>query len=502
MTKIYYQLPSELTNIEGKFKLSFKRKRKDIASLLTELKKGRKLIDIFKSSSIASALFKYLQQNDYIDGNQNLTSIGEQVMLNPLITETEKGTYSIDFSMIELQDGNYSMITNIKRKISDEKRVLTQYQNRLLIRDNQIIVDNDSNEFTTFDSLDLYGEQKPTRVMQSSASKNQVKFDILEKKYMFGDKWLFCGDELYTKIISKVENILASNDLGQFDVIQATLTIKSLKDFTESDLIKGQLSNFTKEGITIENIPIIISDYDQALEYAYLYAYYKLKGNNYLSFMELDEMFQNEILTKDLFNDSIKRQLNSFSYSMNGFGEHLPSDKLKTLAYKLGIMEYLLEIKFQNNEYSKVQSYDELVKLFEREVSVSEVDKVYFILGYPFAKNQRNKIIAAVKSFKMSYKNIAIVQKGNIQTKDSSIETTISNMGIDISENSEIQKLFHDRYILFSLKNGKFVSFLMTCEFGQYFNHDQGTVMGSIIKIDPKDLKKNQFDLLQMVGGK
>jgi len=501
MTKIHYQVPSELTNIEGKFKLTFFRERKDIAGLLTELKNGRKLIDIFRSNSISNALFKNLLEGGYIDNNQNITSKGQLIINHPLIAETEKGTYSIDFSKIALLDGDYSIITNIKRKLSDEKRLLTPYQNRLLIRHNQIIVDNDSNEFTTFDSLDLYGEQRATRVMESSTTKSEVKFDILDKKYKFGDKWLLCGDDLYIKLKSKVEQLILTNDYGHFDLNLVTLTIISLKDFSESDLIKGQLSKFNKDGVTIENIPISIKDENQALEYAYLYAYYKLKGNNYLSFMELDEMFQNEILTKDIFEDSVKRKLASFSYSMNGFRQYLSDDKFKTLAYKLSILEYLLDIKIQNNEFSSAHSYDQLLKLFEQEISSSEVNKVYFVLGYPFVKNQRNKIIEAMNLFKKSYKDIVIVQKGNIQTKDQKIESDVINMGINIVENSDILKSFHDRYILFSLKNGKFVSYLMTCEYGQYFSQDHGTVMGSIIKIDSKELKKDKFDLLQMVRG-
>ncbi len=294
---------------------------------------------------------------------------------------------------------------------------------------------------------------------------------------------------------------MLTNDYGHFDLDLVTLTIKSLKDFSESDLIKGQLSKFNKDGVTIENIPISIKEGNQALEYAYLYAYFKLKGNNYLSFMELDEMFQNEILTRDIFEESVKRKLASFSYSMNGFRQYLSDDKFKTLAYKLSILEYLLDIKIQNNEFSSAQSYDQLLKLFEQEISPSEVNKVYFVLGYPFVKNQRNKIIDAMNSFKKSYKDIVIVQKGNIQTKDQKVESDVTNMGINIVENSDILKSFHDRYILFSLKNGKFVSYLMTCEYGQYFSQDHGTVMGSIIKIDSKELKKDKFDLLQMVRG-
>lgn len=501
MTKIQYQVSSELTNIEGKFKLTFLRHRKDIANLLSELKSGRKLLELFKSEAITSAIFKRLFESGYIDNNQNITSKGEKFLQNPLISETEKGTYSIDISKISLLDGDYSIITNIKRKLSDERRLLTTYQNRLLVRQNQIIVDNEFNEFTSFDALDLYGETKGTRVMESPVQKSDVKFDIIEKKYKFGDKWLSCGDDLYSKIKAKTEFILASNDHGQFDLNRMVLTIKSLKDFNERDLINGVLSKYESKGVLIENIPITIQDLAQAHEYAYLYAYYMLKGNNYLSFMELNEMFQNEILSKDIFESSIKTKLSSFSYSMNGFRQYLSADKFAALSYKLSILEYLLNIKVQNNEFSSARTYDDLVKLFNQEVSLSEVSKVYLVMGYPFVKNQRNKIIDALTSLKKTYKDITIVQKGNIQTKDENIESQVRNMSIQITENNGILKSFHDRYILFLLKNGKFVSFLMTCEYGQFFNQDHGSVMGSIIKIDSKELKKDSYDLLQMVRG-
>lgn len=500
MVKVLYSVESEHVNIEGKFKLSIFRERKDIQSLLKELKNGRKLFDLFNSNSIANTLLKNLINDELIDANQVVTSKGENYIQDPLFKEIEKGTYSIDFNKICLLDGDYSIITNIKRKISDDKRLLTQYNNRFLVKLNQIVLDNEANDITLFDSIDLYGE-RGTRVMESNITKSNVNFNIVDQTYKFGDKWLRCGSDLICKVKEKAKDLLLNNPYGEFDLNSLYLIINSIKDFTEKDLINGRLSSYKQSGLTIENFPIIIKDFNQAVEYAYLYAYYNLKNNNYLSFTELDEMFQNEILAKDIFTEKVKKELATFSYSMNGFRERLDKEKYDKLAYKLGILQYLLDIKIENNEFSRAKNYDQITNLFVHQINPDEVNGLFLVMGYPFVKNPRNKLKDAISSLKSKYKDITIVQKGNNQVKDDKIESDIISMGIKTFEIPEIVKSFHDRYIIFSLKNGTYKSFLVTCEFGQFFNLDSREHFGSIIAIDSKELKKDKTDLLKIIRG-
>jgi hypothetical protein len=501
MLKVTYASNCDLVNIEGKFNLTIQRERNDIRSLLEVLHSEKKLEDLFGSKSIANALFKRLKEWSYVDENQRLTSIGEAAIQNPLIEETEKGTYSIDVNKIALLDGDYWVVTEITRKLSDERRTLQNYISRTVLSGNQCVIDNESRETTLFTKLEPYGEQKPTRVMESQPSTSRLDFDIINQTYKSRDHWLKCGVDLFPKIKDKVLSILSQNEYGVFDLDKRRLTIKSLKDFTEQDLIKGVLSTYSKDGIVIENIPIEITDKKQAIEYAYLYAYYNLANNNYLSFTELDEMFQNEILAKDIYAENLKDQLSTFSYSMSGFQQNLSKDKYDTLSYKLGILQYLLDLKIQNNEFSKVKNYEQLSRLLTKQVAPEEVDKVFLVMGYPFVKNARNRIIEALSALRAKYPNITIVQKGNKQIKDSAIESQVGQMGVDITENDSILKSFHDRYVLFRLHNGTFVSYLVTCEFGQYFSQDNGSNMGSIIKIESKELKKGDTDLIKIIRG-
>ena len=59
-------IPTKKCNIEGKYELSFKRKREDIKQVLLKLKEGNKLNQLFPSP-IASSLHKQFIEKGYID---------------------------------------------------------------------------------------------------------------------------------------------------------------------------------------------------------------------------------------------------------------------------------------------------------------------------------------------------------------------------------------------------------------------------------------------------
>lgn len=499
MAKLQYTIKSEHVNVEGKFKLSISRERNDIKSLLQELKKGKKLIDIFKSKSIANAILKLLQDKNLIDSNQSVTSDGEEMIKSPFFEEEEKGTYSIDFNTI-LLDNYYSIITNIKRKISNERRELSIFKIRDIVKGNQIVLDNSLIEITFFNALDSYGE-KGTRVMSANPIEGNVSFDIIEQTYRFGEKWLKCGTNLINKIKEKAKQELSNNPYGTFNLDEQKLVINNLKDFTEKDLINGKLTQYIHNGIHAQDFSITIKTYQQAEEYAYLYAYYKLKDNEYLSFSELDEMFQNEILTNDIFAANVKKDIATFSYSMDGFKRFLSKEKYDKLSYKLEILKYLLDLKFENNEFSSAKNYKDLTKLFKQQIKPDSVNHVYLIMGYPFVKNNNNpnKMKEAIQNLKTCYEDITIVQKGT-QKKDKIVEKEVLDIGIKTIEKPGIQQAFHDRYIIFALKNNTYITYLVTCEYGQFFNQNNEQ-LGAIIKVDPKELKKGNIDLLKIIRG-
>ena len=84
---------------------------------------------------------------------------------------------------------------------------------------------------------------------------------------------------------------------------------------------------------------------------------------------------------------------------------------------------------------------------------------------------------------------------------DSNIETETEKMGVIIRTNPDIQKSFHDRYIIFKMNDGTFKVFMCTCEIGQFFNPATNETKGYINEIPKLEIVKKAGSLLNMVGG-
>src|SRR5690606_17792163 len=125
--------------------------------------------------------------------------------------------------------------------------------------------------------------------------------------------------------------------------------------------------------------PLCIDNVAMAKQYAYLYMYYRLKDDAIYSFKEMDEIFQNEVLTKNIFTESVKQNhlMLEFQYDYNGFKDNLSADKFNNLSYKLRVLEEFLDLTIVDNEFSRARNYSDIVNKFKTTISGSSVHHLY-----------------------------------------------------------------------------------------------------------------------------
>jgi hypothetical protein len=184
MLKITYAVPSTLINVEGKFNLRIKRERKDLERLLKKLKNGDSLNSLFPSKPVENAVARFLTAQNYIDSQYRLTSAGELVLKNALFLEKETGIYSLDISTFAIRGKKYSMVTNLKRTLSNEKRPFKSIMSYDFSNKNQIIIDNKAHEKVFLEAIEAYQDNQPTRVFESNPKESTVTFDLINNQYI------------------------------------------------------------------------------------------------------------------------------------------------------------------------------------------------------------------------------------------------------------------------------------------------------------------------------
>ena len=134
-------------------------------------------------------------------------------------------------------------------------------------------------------------------------------------------------------------------------------------------------------------------------------------------------------------------------------------------------------------------------------VSPSEVDTLYMVMGYAFARNKKNNMVECVRHFKSQYSNIVIVNKsgeGKVN-EDQTIKDDISALGVHTINKQSIDTLFHDRYLIFELKDKTYKTFLVTCEIGSIFNQDTNETKGTLFEIPNTEVVKNNQSIINMI---
>jgi len=496
---ISYRVNGMLNNFESKVDLKLNRHRNDFKSLLLEIESGNNLEQIFGSIALANSLRKILKNKGVIDASNKLTKSGKDFIVSPLLEEVESGTYSIDYVSMPIGKETVNFFSAIRRTISNEKRNFSTWNISNIISDNQMFTDR-KDECVFYKELTL--PKQLNSVFQGQEKTVEINIDLLEKKYnVEKGSWLLTGEELYHKVLTYADEALKNNPYGRFDLFNNLLYIETLKDFSDKELVSGHLEEYSTEGIVINSYPLCIDKVAMAKKYAYLYMYYRLNEDATYSFKEMDEILQNEVLTKNIFTDSVKssKTMLEFQYDYNGFKDNLDTEKFNNLAYKLRVLEEFLDLKVVDNEFSKAKNYKEIVTKFSTSLSGSTVNELYMIMGYPFAKNSKTKTTEMIQEFTKVYQNITIVKKGNEHIENQNIEKEVRSLGVKVRENKNIKKAFHDRYLVFELKNKTYEIYLITCEIGQFFNPSTNQPLGSIIKINPSEISKDKVNLIHLV---
>lgn len=498
--KIIYSSHVDLMTYESKLNLSFKRKRKDFQSLLKALDEGKTLIDIFKYKPVAKKIEKRLSKESLIDDSKKLTQIGRNFIKSPYMQELETGIYNMSKVKMDLTAKNISFYNKIERKITNIHKNITPFELDASITGNQFVINGAEKVY--FESATFNGQLKGGYNLGEESG--QISINLIEGKYKVnGDNWLEMGDMLKKEMIEEVNKLLQDNPYGRFDLNQNLLYITSLKNLSEKEQVEGTLNYFKKDNIELMDFPIMIDDADTAKSYAYLYMYYQLKEDKIYSFKEMDEVFQNEVLSREIFSLEVKQSesILNFQYDQKGFKQYLNKNQYKELAYKLNVIETFLNISVIDNEFSSAKNYGEIVNIFNNNLSSKNVEHVYMVLGYPFAKNRKTKTLEMVNAFKRTYRNITIVEKGNTYHRDHDLEELVKDEVAHIISIDRLHEKYHDRFIIFELKNGSFEVYLVTCEIGQYFNINTNESMGSIFKINRNEISKDNTNLISIIKG-
>ena len=84
----------------------------------------------------------------------------------------------------------------------------------------------------------------------------------------------------------------------------------------------------------------------------------------------MNEVFQNEVLSKNVIDESIKDSLLDFSFSMDGFEKNLSAEKYNKLSYRLKVMKTLLNIEAikDSQGFSSAKNYADVLKLLKEKV--------------------------------------------------------------------------------------------------------------------------------------
>ncbi len=491
---------TQKTAYEGRYKVRYKRERRDIAELLKELQQGKKLRSIFGSRPVASAVLKTLSEANYIDKSEMVTSTGESFVSYPFFDENENGIYSLTVN--ELKDGffNRAIATRLERKLSEVQANLSAAAIPPFYEDNEFCFDASRGEIGVMDSVSLIGN----KAYVVSKDEEKIVFDLDAQTYKTDDFELKMGSNLFESLknyaVDEVNGQASHFSLRKYDL---RAEVNRIEDFKDSEIIEGKLSQFKAGNVALSNVPLYIKDYESACKYAYLYLYDLLMHDNYYSLSEMNEILQNEIVPKEIFSDEIRNILSETSIYKEGFKKNLSPDKYASLEYKLRIMdEYLgIESIVEDASFSRVSDYPGLVDYLTQKVSPSDVRKVYLVMGYALVKRGDNRIVECLEAMKERYSSIVIVsKKGKTAVEeDPAIREKVAALGVPVIEKTGLSSYYHDRYIIFEKAGGSYSAMLCTAEIGQILK--RGETKGTILPIANSDTVKAGRSLLQMIKG-
>lgn len=495
---IKINFPCEIKRCEGKFELSLQRERLDYKNLLQELNNGKTLNEIFKNQQIADSIRNQLSSAPlyWIDKNDRVLSDGLEFINNPYKSENESGVYTISYTSLNINNKNLNIILKMNRSLDKNQCSMIDFNFDNFILKNDIKMDD--NEIIKIVNIkNLVG----SKVFSNNCDNGNICFDACNNKYVSKYGEYNTGDELKTKIKDEILTIVKNNFsyIEMYDDLNFCY-INSLDDLTDLDKKTGFINNLNFENLEISKLPFKIKTMQLAREYVYWYLYDKINSGEYLSLDDMNDLLQNEILCKDIFDSSIIEKLYNLNITMAGFKENLPDSIYQKLLYRLNVMKILLDVEIGHNKYSNFSSYYELVNYFKEELDFNSVKRLYMVMGYPYAKNLRNKIIDCIKEFKNNLENIVIIKKQPVlsnQKENLEIKNELLDMNVMCYESADIHSSYHDRFLIFEMNNCAKI-YLISCEIGEFFTESKES-RGYIYPIDLSNTIRNGKNLLQYV---
>lgn len=486
-----------LTKIEGKYKLVIKRNREDIAKLLKELENSKRLNDIFPYA-VANSIKNILLKDGLIDESESVQELGKQFICNPYKNELEIGIYAIDFAKLEINERVVQFPVYITRKLSNTEPYDTVVPTGIVCS-NDFIMDGDEvlnlNEIQTVNNCKYY---------RGDSSLKNIKFDYQNDMYIIDNKELRLGVGINNILNDYASKVINATGYMQLLPGENCIHINNINDLTTEELLAGSIYNRVLADVTLSNVPIQIDDYALAVKYSYIYIYNLLNNGQYMNIKEMNEVFENEILSKGIFNDKVSSKMQSFSFSLDGFKTNLTDAQFQDLSYKLKVMNELLNYQVVDNSFSNVHNYDDVIRYLNNScgINTNNVDKLYMVMGYAFARNVQNNLPNCVSTFK-KYMDLSIVRKKGKnpqQKEDDDIERFVrEDKNIEVLLNDEIGKNFHDRYLVFKMKDSTYKVLLSTCEIGSLFDNYTKETKGTIMPINMSEVVKNNKSLITMI---
>ena len=489
---------ANIASIESRFELTFKRERIDVAKLLSHLLKGHSLESTFGNNlPVASSIRKTLLDDKLIDSRDCVTPFGEKFIKYPFKTEVERGIYNLYLATVDFGLDRVKFVIKMERKLVNEERSQVDYSVDEIYAGNEFALG--TSEIGVMEKAD-----NKSKSYFRNMPDEKIIFDVVNGIYETSFGAFKMGDALLNIAKKYAERVIEENVTHfEYDSVKDTVLVKNVNDFKDEDLLSGVASRLVVKDIEMLSVPLEIKSIAEAKKYAYLYIYSKLEDNNYYTIDEMNEVFQNEVLSKGIISDSIKDQMQDFSFSMDGFEKNLPSSKYEKLSYRLKVMKSLLNIEAIKDVdgFSSCKNYDGILRILRNKVSPSEVDALYMVMGYAFARNRKNHMVKCVENFLNYYSGLVIVNKsgeGKVN-EDQDIKDRINELGVPTVSVPAIDTMFHDRYLIFELKDGTYKLFLVTCEIGSLFNAETNETKGTLFEIPYTEVVKNGKSLINMI---
>ena len=309
-----------VTSVEASLSLSLYRYRPDIQKLLEELKNGVQIQTLFKPT-IASSVLNFLKKNKLADDNSAVSPKGESFIKYPYLFEEEKGIYNINIYDVKLSDISFKFVPYLERKLSDQEREKSRIDNTSVVFSNECQIGLEETAVIGYFNANSDG-------YTAQLGDRDISFDIYEEMYdagygphKIGSNIKEVLEEYVVKRISELDKELV------YVAEEKSFIVNDFSSLTDRDVKYGVITQKQYGDIFVTDVPFSVNNQEDGQKYAYMYMYYLLCDDKFYSVKEMNEIFYNEILSKNVIPENLKPSFYGFGYSLDGFKKYLPKEK-------------------------------------------------------------------------------------------------------------------------------------------------------------------------------